>query len=173
MLCDCLGGGVIRSPLLHCIPVICPQVCWGKEEKRQNGTMIKCLSGTLVLVSGSGEQLDASVCCHAGIGTDRFHSLLHCRVVCSGSARWRLLELWDVAAACKGQDETSQPCVWFACHYLSCQGCPAARGPLRNSPGDVLAVRGSCIALGQRLRHFFQRYTTQLLKTHTVTPNPY
>lgn len=120
-----------------------------------------------------GEQLDAAVCCHAGIGTDRFHSLLHCRVVCSGSARWRLLELWDVVAACKGQDETSQPCVWFACHYLSCQGCPAARGPLRNSPGDVLAVRGSCIALGQRLRHFFQRYKTQLLKTHTVTPNPY
>lgn len=71
------GGGKIWSPLLHRMPVICPHVCWRRQEKRYNSallhitrTMIKCLSGTLLPVSGSGEQLEAAVCCHAGIGTN-------------------------------------------------------------------------------------------------------
>lgn len=133
MLCDYLGDGKIRTPLLHCIPVICTQVCWRRQEKRHNSsllhitvTVIKCLSGTLVPVSGSGEQVDAAVCCHARIGTD---STPRCTGELFAQAL-QLLELWDIEAACKGQDKISQPCVWFACHYLGCQGCPAARGPL-------------------------------------------
>lgn len=57
--------------------MICPEVCWRGKEERHNstplrimGTMIKCLPGTFLLVSGSGGQLDAAVSCHAGIATD-------------------------------------------------------------------------------------------------------